>query len=62
MSEEIGTTGLILNEPLLWERGKKGRRGFSMPERDVPSSPLPAEMTGDGPDFPDLSEIEVVRH
>ena len=62
MSEEIGTTGLILNEPLLWERGKKGRRSFSMPERDVPSSPLPAEMTGDGPDFPDLSEIEVVRH
>ena len=62
MSEEIGTTGLILNEPLLWERGKKGRRGFSMPERDVPFSPLPAEMTGDGPDFPDLSEIEVVRH
>ena len=62
MSEEIGTTGLILNEPLLWERGKKGRRGFSMPERDVPSSPLSAEMTGDGPDFPDLSEIEVVRH
>ena len=62
MSEEIGITGLILNEPLLWERGKKGRRSFSMPERDVPSSPLPAEMTGDGPDFPDLSEIEVVRH
>jgi glycine dehydrogenase subunit 2 len=62
MSETLGTTGLILNEPLLWERGKKGRSGFSMPAADVPSNPLPAEMTGDGPDFPDLSEIEVVRH
>jgi glycine dehydrogenase subunit 2 len=62
MSEALGTTGLILNEPLLWERGKKGRCGFSMPAGDVPASPLPAELTGDGPDFPDLSEIEVVRH
>ena len=62
MSESLGTTGLILNEPLLWEKGKKGRSGFSMPANDVPSSPLSAELTGDGPDFPDLSEIEVVRH
>jgi len=62
MSESLGTTGLILNEPLLWERGKKGRCGFSMPTGDVPPSPLPAELTGDVPDFPDLSEIEVVRH
>ena len=62
MSESLGTTGLILNEPLLWEKGKKGRHGFSMPANDVPSRPLPAELTGDGPDFPDLSEIEVVRH
>jgi len=62
MSEALGTTGLILNEPLLWERGKKGRCGFSMPAGDVPQNPLPAELTGDGPDFPDLSEIEVVRH
>jgi glycine dehydrogenase subunit 2 len=62
MSETLGTTGLILNEPLLWERGKRGRRGYSMPAADVPRNPLPAELTGDGPDFPDLSEIEVVRH
>jgi glycine dehydrogenase subunit 2 len=62
MSEALGTTGLILNEPLLWERGRKGRCGFSMPPGDVPPSPLPAELTDDGPDFPDLSEIEVVRH
>jgi len=62
MNDLLGTTGLILNEPLLWERGKKGRCGFSLPVRDVDSSPLDPELIGDGPDFPDLSEVDVVRH
>ena len=62
MKESVGTTGLILNEPLLWERGKKGRSGFSLPRRDVESCPLDGALTGEGPDFPDLSEIDVVRH
>lgn len=58
----MGTTGLILNEPLLWEKGKKGRCGFSLPKQDVEPSPLDPELTGEGPDFPDLSEVDVVRH
>lgn len=58
----IGTTGLVLNEPLLWERGRKGRTGFSLPRRDVEAVPLDPAYAGDGPDFPDLSEVEVVRH
>ncbi len=62
MQEYPGTSGLILNEPLLWEKGKKGRCGFSMPLRDVASFPADEELVGDGPDFPDLSEIDVVRH
>ncbi len=62
MRESLGTTGLILNEPLLWEKGRKGRCGFSLPRRDVESSPLSPELTGEGPDFPDLSEVDVVRH
>ncbi len=62
MKEPIGTTGLILNEPLLWEKGKKGRCGFSIPRRDVESCPLDQELTAEGPDFPDLSEVDVVRH
>ncbi len=62
MKDLQGTSGLILNEPLLWEKGKKGRRGFSMPRRDVVPSPLDEGLTGDGPDFPDLSEVDVVRH
>ena len=58
----MGTTGLILNEPLLWEKGKKGRSGFSLPKRDIESYPLDPELVGEGPDFPDLSEVDVVRH
>ncbi len=57
-----GTTGLILNEPLLWEKGKKGRNGFSSPQRDVEPADLAEEFMGSGPDFPDLSEVDIVRH
>lgn len=62
MKESVGTTGLIFNEPLLWEKGAKGRTGFSMPKRDVKPSPLDDDLKGDGPDFPDLSELDMMRH
>ncbi|MGD2269392.1 MAG: aminomethyl-transferring glycine dehydrogenase subunit GcvPB [Desulfobacterales bacterium] len=62
MTDTLGTRGLILNEPLLWEKGRKGRSGFSLPRRDVASSPLDPALTGAGPDIPDLSEVDVVRH
>lgn len=62
MNESLGTTGLVLNEPLLWEKGKKGRSGFSMPRRDVAPAPLDKELVGERLDFPDLSEVDVVRH
>ena len=62
MKESLGTTGLVLNEPLLWEKSKKGRCGFSLPRRDVDSFPMDENVTGDGPDFPDLSEVDIVRH
>ena len=62
MSDVLGTTGLVLNEPLLWEKGKPGRRGFSIPVRDVELSPLGEGLASRSPDFPDLSEVDVVRH
>lgn len=58
----LGTSGLILNEPLLWEKGKKGRRGMSIVEADVPKAVIDPGICGEGPDFPDLSEVDVVRH
>jgi len=62
MKETLGTTGLTLREPLLWERGKRGRCGFSLPRRDVDPSPLEADLSDGNPDLPDLSEVDVVRH
>jgi len=62
MKEYPGTTGLILNEPLLWEKGKEGRCGFSLPRRDIESYPVAEDLLGEGPNFPDLSEVDIVRH
>ena len=62
MNKPLAPTGLNLDEPLLWEMGKAGRTAFSMPRRDVEALPLDQEVTGEGPDFPDLSEMGVVRH
>ena len=62
MKEFAGAAGLVLNEPLLFDKGKKGRSGFSLPRRDVEFSELDETLTGEGPNFPDLSEVEVVRH
>ncbi len=63
---KVGESGLSLTEPFLWERGEKGRSGMSLPEPDVPDAGdtrlIEPELIGDGPDFPDLSEVEVVRH
>lgn len=62
MTTGQGTTGLIMNEPLLWEKGKKGRKGISLPAVDVPLAAPADDVCGAGPDFPDLSEVDVVRH
>ena len=62
MTKRLGTTGLVLNEKLLWEKGASGRCGMSIPESDVDEAPLDESLVGEGPDFPDLSEVDVARH
>jgi glycine dehydrogenase subunit 2 len=59
----VGTSGLVLNEKLLFEHSDAGRKGYSLPTLDVPAAVLPAplcreELAG----FPELSEVDVVRH
>ncbi|BBN99080.1 aminomethyl-transferring glycine dehydrogenase subunit GcvPB [Sporolactobacillus terrae] len=55
------------NQPLIFERSKEGRVAFSLPELDVPEKPL-TELVGeaylrqDEPRFPEVSELELVRH
>ncbi len=62
MVEKTGTRGLIFNEPLLWEKGKRGRCAMSLPACDVPEADINADLLIEKVDFPDLSEIDVVRH
>jgi glycine dehydrogenase subunit 2 len=49
-------------EPLLFEMSSPGRTAFSLPELDVPASELPAGMTRDEVNLPEISELELVRH
>ncbi len=62
MENILGTNGLIFNEPLLWEKSTPGRCGVSIPKQDVKESLLDPELTGEAPDLPELSEVDVVRH
>ncbi len=56
--------GLLLDEPLLFERSAPGRVGMDVPDADgAPEDYLPAELLRapiDG--FPEVSEPEVLRH
>ncbi len=55
------------NEPLIFEMSRKGRTAYSLPALDVPAEDekklLPAGMVrAEGPDLPEVSEIDVIRH
>ena len=41
----VGTSGLVLNEKLLFEHSDPGRRGYSLSPLDVPAVELPQELT-----------------
>jgi glycine dehydrogenase subunit 2 len=62
MKNDLATKGIVLNEPLLWEKGQPGRIGFSIPRGDVPRHEINADLKRDDLDFPDLSEVDLVRH
>ncbi|HBN94864.1 MAG TPA: aminomethyl-transferring glycine dehydrogenase subunit GcvPB, partial [Firmicutes bacterium] len=53
--------------PLIFERSTPGRRGYRLPDLDVPEVPvtdlIPEEFLRDeAPALPEVSELEVVRH
>ena len=59
----LGTSGLVLNEKLLFEHSEPGRKGYSLSKLDVPEAALPAELCREEiSGFPELSEVDVVRH
>ncbi len=49
-------------EPTIYELSSPGRSGVRFPEPDVPVSPLPEGLVRDELNFPELSEMDVVRH
>ncbi len=59
--------GFSYEEPLLFERSRPGRTGYSLAELDVPEVD-PAQVLPEGsvraelPGLPELSEVDVVRH
>jgi len=68
MKEEWpGECGLVLNEPLIFERSARGRKGYSLPRLDVeraeaeriwPRKWIRQDLEG----LPEVSEVEIVRH
>jgi len=59
----LDSKGLILDEQLLFERSVAGRCGYDLAPLDVPPAAPPANLVRapiEG--FPELSEIDVVRH
>ncbi len=62
MENKLGISGLVFNEPFLWEKSKHGRCGISIPEQDVEQCLLPSDLTDDAPELPQLTEVDVVRH
>jgi len=56
-----------MGEPLIFEKSVPGRKGYSLPDLDVPEVPmgelLPAQLQRkDPPHLPEVSEVDVVRH
>jgi glycine dehydrogenase subunit 2 len=49
-------------EPLIFELSRPGRRGVQFPPADVPKSVIPPEIRRHRLDWPEVSEIDVVRH
>ena len=65
--KEKDMQGLVLDEGLIFERSRSGKRGYSLPGPDVPDMPvfelLPRRLLREQIDgFPEVSELDVVRH
>jgi glycine dehydrogenase subunit 2 len=62
-----GTSGLIMEEPLIFEIGAEGRESHILPSSEChnvePADCLPTDfLREDIKDFPEVNEVEVVRH
>ena len=61
------TTHVNQNEPLLFELSSPGKKGYQLPDLDVPAVDAaaalgPSNVRAEIPDFPEVSEVEAIRH
>jgi glycine dehydrogenase subunit 2 len=49
-------------EPLIYDLSATGRQALSLPQSDVPPSPLPDDLIRADLPLPEVSELDVVRH
>jgi len=49
-------------EPLIYDLAKADRRAVRFPTPDVPETDLPADLCRESLDWPEVSEIDVIRH
>jgi glycine dehydrogenase subunit 2 len=66
MGKPPGISTLSIDEPLIFEKGSPGRIGVSLPdsmENDAVRKTIPKKFIRDDiDDFPELSQVEIVRH
>jgi glycine dehydrogenase subunit 2 len=52
----------LKDEPLVFELSSPGRECASLPDLDVPATPLPADLARDRVGLPEVDELTLVRH
>ena len=67
MSIRKSTPHVVANEGLIFERSSPGRTGYALPPLDVPHPDLTSALGAENirfaiEEFPEVSEIDVVRH
>ncbi len=62
MIEQKSTQGLSLREGTIFDRSEKGRIGFEIPPLTVPRSHAKKFARENPAEFPEVSELDVIRH
>ncbi|HUX41989.1 MAG TPA: aminomethyl-transferring glycine dehydrogenase subunit GcvPB [Rectinemataceae bacterium] len=52
----------LMPEKLIYELSAPGRIGASLPDNDVPATPVPANLSRDSLKLPEVDELSVIRH
>src|SRR5215204_1767585 len=62
LNPQNGRVPSMAVEPMIYELTRAGRRAVRVPAPNVPESPLPNSLCRDSLDWPEVSEIDVIRH